>query len=86
MQEETIRQVRVMKVKFILTMEDLIVDDKNIDRVIFDWETEVDQGDILKLSHEWITSQNFLTQRMMGLTRVGESSLTIEPLEDTADV
>jgi hypothetical protein len=86
MQEETIRQVRVMKVKFILTMEDLIVDDRNIDRVIFDWETEVDQGDILRLSHEWITSQNFLTQRMMGLTRVGESSLTIEPLEDTADV
>lgn len=86
MQEETIRQVRVMKVKFILTMEDLIVDDKNIDRVTFDWETEVDQGDILRLSHEWITSQNFLTQRMMGLTRVGESSLTIEPLEDTADV
>lgn len=86
MQEETIRQVRVMKVKFILTMEDLIVDDKNIDRVIFDWETEVDQGDILKLSHEWITSQNFLTQRMVGLTRVGESSLTIEPMEDTADV
>ncbi len=75
-----------MKVKFILTMEDLIVDDKNIDRVIFDWETEVDQDDILKLSHEWITSQNFLTQRMMGLTRVGESSLTIEPMEDTADV
>ncbi len=75
-----------MKVKFILTMEDLIVDDKNIDRVIFDWETEVDQGDILKLSHEWITSQNFLTQRMVGLTRVGESSLTIEPMEDTADV
>ena len=75
-----------MKVKFILTMEDLIVDDKNIDRVILDWETEVDQGDILKLSHEWITSQNFLTQRMVGLTRVGESSLTIEPMEDTADV
>ena len=75
-----------MKVKFILTMEDLIVDDKNIDRVTFDWETEVDQGDILRLSHEWITSQNFLTHRMMGLTRVGESSLTIEPMEDTADV
>lgn len=75
-----------MKVKFILTMEDLIVDDRNIDQVIFDWETDVDQGDILRLSHEWITSQNFLTQRMMGLTRVGESSLTIEPLEDTADV
>ena len=75
-----------MKVKFILTMEDLVVDDNIIERVIFNWETDVDQGDILKLSHEWITSQNFLTQRMVGLTRVGESSLTIEPMENTADV
>jgi len=75
-----------MKVKFILMMEDLIVDDTRVDRVILDWETDIDQGDILKLSHEWITSQNFLTQRMVGLMRVGESSLTIEPMEDTADV
>lgn len=75
-----------MKVKFILTMEDLVVDDNIIDRVIFNWETDIDQSDILKVSHEWITSQNFLTQRMVGLTRVGESSLTIEPMEDTADV
>ena len=75
-----------MKVKFILTMEDLVVEDQNIDRVIFNWETDIEQSDILKLSHEWITSQNFLTQRMDGLTRVGESSLTIEPMEDTADV
>ena len=75
-----------MKVKFILTMEDLMVDDRQVDRVILDWETDIEQGDILKLSHEWITSQNFLTQRMVGLSRVGESSLTIEPMEDTADV
>lgn len=75
-----------MKVKFILMMEDLVVNDNNIDRVIFNWETEIEQSDILKLSHEWITSQNFLTQRMEGLTRVGESSLTIEPMEETTDV
>ncbi len=75
-----------MKVKFILMMEDLMVDDRKVDRVILDWETDIEQGDILKLSHEWITSQNFLTQRMVGLSRVGESSLTIEPMEDTADV
>jgi hypothetical protein len=75
-----------MKVKFVLTMEDLVVDDRNIDQVIFDWQTDIDQDDILKLSHEWITSSNFLTHRMAGLTRVGESSLTIEPMEDTADV
>ena len=61
-----------MKVKFILTMEDLVVEDNNIDRVILNWETDIEQSDILKLSQEWITSQNFLTQRMVGLTRVGE--------------
>jgi hypothetical protein len=43
----------------------------------------MDQDEILELSHRWITSKNFLTQRMDGLTRVGESSLTIEPLEDS---
>jgi hypothetical protein len=71
-----------MKVKFILTMDDVVVDDRCIDQVVLDWESDVDQQEILELSHKWITSKNFLTQRMLGLTRVGESSLTIEPLED----
>ncbi len=72
-----------MKVKFVLTMDDLVVDDRYFDQVILDWESEMDQAEILELSHQWITSKNFLTQRMVGLSKVGESSLTIEPLEDT---
>ena len=72
-----------MKVKFVLTMEDLVVDDNEIEQVVLDWECEVDQQEILEVSHQWISSKNFLTQRMEGLTRVGESSLVIEPLEDT---
>ena len=75
-----------MKVKFVLTMDDLVVDDRTIDQVVLDWETDMDQGEILELSHQWITSKNFLTRRMEGLTRVGESSLTIEPLEENEDV
>lgn len=71
-----------VKVKFVLTMDDLLVDDKTIDQLILDWESDMDQGEILELSHKWITSKNFLTQRMVGLMRVGESSLTIEPLEE----
>lgn len=71
-----------MKVKFVLTMDNVVVGERLIDQVILDWETEMDQDEILELSHRWITSRNFLTQRMDGLTRVGESSLTIEPLED----
>ncbi len=74
-----------MKVKFVLTMDDLVVDDQNIDQLILDWESELDQAEILDLSHKWITSKNFLTTRMVGLTRVGESSLTIEPLEENED-
>jgi len=75
-----------MKVKFVLTMDDLVVADRSIDQVVLDWETEMDQEDILELSHQWITSKNFLTQRMIGLTRVGESSLTIEPIDEAEHV
>lgn len=71
-----------MRVKFVLTMDNLVVDEKNIDQVVLDWEANVDQSEILQLSHQWITSRNFLTQRMLGLMQVGESSLTIEPLEE----
>lgn len=71
-----------MKVKFVLTMEDVVVNDENIDQIILDWVSDVDQQEIMEVSHKWITTQNFLTQRMTGLTRVGESSLTIEPLEE----
>ena len=71
-----------MKVKFVLTMDDLLVGDRMVDQVVLDWETDMERQEILELSHKWITSRNFLTQRMEGLMRVGESSLTIEPLED----
>jgi len=71
-----------MKVRFILTMDDLTVEDRRIDQLILDWECELEQEEILRLSHDWISSQNFLTRRMVGLARVGESSLTIEPLEE----
>jgi hypothetical protein len=75
-----------MKVKFVLTMDDLVVDDQRVDQLIMDWESDLEHEEILRLSHEWISSQNFLTQRMVGLTRVGESSLTIEPLDEMEDV
>jgi len=71
-----------MRVKFVLTMDDVVVNDKKIDQIIMDWESDIDKEEILDVSHKWITTQNFLTQRMVGLTRVGESSLTIEPLEE----
>ncbi len=72
-----------MRVKFVLTMDDVVVNDQKIDQIIMDWETDIDKEEILEVSHQWISTQNFLTQRMVGLTRVGESSLTIEPLEES---
>ncbi len=74
-----------MKVKFVLTMDDVTVNDEVIDQVVLDWISDVDQQEIMEVSHKWITTQNFLTHRMTGLTRVGESSLTIEPLEEPSD-
>lgn len=74
-----------MKVKFVLTMDNLVVEDRYIDQVVFDWETDLAQSEIMEISHHWISSQNFLTSRMTGLTRVGESSLTIEPMEEISD-
>ena len=79
---ELIQGLVTMKVKFTLTMDNVVVEDKSIDQVILDWVSDVEQTEIMDVSHRWITTQNFLTKRMVGLSRVGESSLTIEPLEE----
>jgi len=72
-----------MKVKFTLTMDDLMVDDQHYDVVVIDWVSDVEQDEVMDMSQKWISSQNFLTRRMIGLQRVGESSLTIEPVDET---
>lgn len=70
-----------MKVKFTLCMDDVIINEKHLDNVVLDWEEDLDQDQVLELSQKWITSKNFLTSRMAGLSHVGESSLTIEPVD-----
>jgi hypothetical protein len=69
-----------VRVQFRLIMDDLVVNGQKIDQVVMDWETDVDQQEILEVSHQWVTTKNFLTRRMVGLNQVGESSLTIHPL------
>jgi len=71
-----------MRMRFTLSMEDLVVNEKSIDNVILDWVEDVSQERVLEISHQWISSQTFLTERMIGLNKVGESSLTIEPIEE----
>jgi len=73
-----------MRMRFTLTMEDLVVDSTRVDNMIIDWVEDVSQAEVLEMSHQWITSKNFLTERMVGLKKVGESSLTIEPVDEGA--
>lgn len=70
-----------MKVRFTLSMDDLIVSGRHYDQVVLDWQEDLGEEEVMALSHSWISTQNFLINRMSGLSRVGESSLTIEPLE-----
>ena len=69
-----------MKVRYILNMEDLIVHGERIESLTLDWQDDASREDVMCFSQKWITSRNFLTSRMNGLSEVGESSLTIEPV------
>ncbi|HEX9916410.1 MAG TPA: hypothetical protein VGB16_01615 [candidate division Zixibacteria bacterium] len=73
-----------LRVKFTLTMENLIVENNYIDNITISWISDVSQQEVLDMSQEWITTKDFLTQKMTGLQKVGESSLTIEPVEESA--
>jgi hypothetical protein len=78
----TIQQGGVMRMKFTLNMENLEVNGRAIDTMVLDWIEEVSQEEVLEMSQQWISSQTFLTDRMTGLHKVGESSLTIEPVSE----
>jgi hypothetical protein len=75
-----------VRVKFTLNMENLVVNENHIDRLCISWINEVTEEEVLSMSGQWISSPNFLTQRMIGLKKVGESSLTIEPVEETSPI
>jgi hypothetical protein len=63
-------------------MENLEVNGRTIDTMVLDWVEEVTQDQVLEMSQQWMSSQTFLTERMTGLRKVGESSLTIEPISE----
>ena len=74
-----------MNVKFVLVMDYVVVEIHGqkfvADQLILEWEAEMSQKKVLQIAKQCIISKDFLTQRMVGLNRVGESSLTIEPVE-----
>jgi len=71
-----------MKIKFTLTMKNLLVEEKLINELAISWISELSQEEVLSLSQRWVSDKDFLNQQMIGLQKVGESSLTIEPLEE----
>ena len=71
-----------MQIKFTLTMEDAVVRGKQYHCICIEWTEDVPPEHLLVLSNEWLSTSNYLTRRMSGLERVGESSLEIEPLEE----
>jgi len=78
-----------VKVKFTLHMENLAVssprqpqEEEHIDRLTISWISDVTEEEVLSMSGKWISAKNFLTQRLTDLKKVGESSLTIEPVEE----
>jgi len=78
-----------VKIKFTLHMENLTVSspkqphrEEHIDRLTISWINDATEDEVLSMSGKWISAKNFLTQRMTDLKNVGESSLTIEPVEE----
>lgn len=78
-----------MKVKFTLNMENLTVAssqdnefEKEINRLTISWISDISEEEVLNMSGRWIGTKDFLSQRMTDLKKVGESSLTIEPVEE----
>ena len=68
--------------QFTLAMEGLIVNDQKIDELIIQWiEEDVSESYVFECSNEWISNDHFLTEKMQGLRKVGESSLTIGPTD-----
>ena len=78
-----------VKVKFTLHMENLTVapveqqdEERHIDRLTISWISNVTEEEVISMSGKWISTQNYLTEKMTDLKKVGESSLTIEPVEE----
>ena len=71
-----------MQVRFTLALKKVLVNSLLVDEITLEWVSEATPQEVLEMSQKWITTQNFLTQRMSGVKKVGESSFTIEPLEE----
>ena len=71
-----------MQVRFTLCLKKVVLDSRFLDEISLEWISEATPQEVLDMSQKWITTQNFLTRRMSGVKKVGESSFTIQPLEE----
>ena len=76
-----------MRIKFALKLRDVtLTDGSHIDELEMAWEEDTTPEKAVDMSEKWITSSNFnnllLTKKMIGAERIGESSLSFEPIED----
>ena len=72
-----------MRVTYTLEMKNPRIRGVVFQEIRIVWEGDISSSELLQQSTKWITSRNFLTDRMEDLDEVGESSLTIEPIEET---
>lgn len=63
-------------------MNDVVINEKSIEKIVLEWEQDLSQEEVLELSNKWLLSKNFLTSHIVGLSHVGESGLTIQPEEE----
>lgn len=67
-------------------MENAVVHGKRFSKLVIDWQDEQTREEVMRFSQKWLSSRNFLTSRMNGLSYVGESSLAITPAEEGDEV
>ena len=69
-----------MQIQFELTMNNVVVNDKLIDQIIIQWPEELTADELLDVSLRWMMTKYFLINRMDGLQKVKDSSLSIQPI------
>jgi len=72
-------------VRFTLYISNLWVKDeklhlRRVDSLLISWESDLSKEEILIVSQRWLNEKDLLTNQMIGLKKVGESSLEIEPV------
>ncbi len=75
-----------MLVRLVLKIENVVVNSICYDELSFDWTENTSEKDIANFSQFWGDNSSLLTQTMDGLTKIGSSSLIIEPVNISEEI